>query len=283
MSNQLDDNNLKNERTVAFLVCVYKKDDVRAFNEMVISINELELPPNVKVRVYLHIDGILPSEFDSTIEALSPFKVLQSKIPIGLAKGLNKLIGTLTDESYYFRMDSDDICYSDRVIKQIHFMDVNLNIDFCGGSISEFIGNKENQVNIRKYPSDRASILNKMPKGSPFAHVTVCFRAGFFEKFSFYPVDYPLNEDIALWYLSLQNGAQASNLEDILVHVRMDSAYGRRSFQKAVSELKVYKKIAHWQGRSFFYPYLRFVFRLFPVFLVEKIYNSKLRNYFLNK
>jgi hypothetical protein len=271
----------QNKKAVAFLICVYKNDNFEWFKEMLSSINELEAPKGFEIRVYLHIDGVLPAVFNPVIDDFHPYKVLQSEESVGLANGLNKLIDTLADELYYFRMDSDDICHPQRIVKQINFMNDNPNIDFCGSSISEFIGSKENQVNVRTYPNNMDSIHDKIVRGSPFAHVTVCFKAGFFKKFGVYPIMYPLNEDIALWFLSLRSGAVASNLADVLVHVRMDSAYSRRTFQKATTELQVYKKIAHWQGRSFFYPYLRFFFRLFPVVIVKKIYNSKIRDILL--
>ena len=83
--------------------------------------------------------------------------------------------------------------------------------------------------------------------------------------------------------IALKNGADASNLSDVLVYVRMDSAYSRRTYQKAVSEFKVYRAIARWSGRSAFFPTLRFIFRLLPVSLVKSIYNSRARNFLLNK
>jgi hypothetical protein len=283
MFTQLVSDKLECSNSVAFLVCVYKNDDLDCFKEMLVSLNEIEAPKGFEIRVYLHIDGVLPSAFNPIIDDFHPYKVLQSEQPVGLANGLNKLIEVLADESYYFRMDSDDICHPQRVINQFEFMEKNPNIDFCGSSISEFIGVKENQVNIRTYPSDLGAIKKQMIKGSPFAHVTVCFRAGFFKKFGPYPTEYTLNEDIALWYLALKNGAVASNLGDVLVYVRMDSAYSRRTYHKAVAEFKVYRAIARWSGRSAFYPTLRFIFRLLPVSFVKSIYNSRVRNLLLNK
>jgi len=273
----------QNQKSIAFLICVYKNDNFEWFKEMLASLNELEIPKSYEIRVYLHIDGVLPNTFTSVIDDFDTYKILQSEQAIGLANGLNKLIEVLADESYYFRMDSDDICHPRRVINQLEYMEQNPKIDFCGSSISEFTGVKENQVNIRTYPHNLEAITKQMIKGSPFAHVTICFRADFFKKFGLYPTEYPLNEDIALWYLALKNGAIAANLGDILVYVRMDSAYSRRTYRKAVSEFKVYRAIARWSGQSVFYPTLRFIFRLLPVSIVKSIYNSRARNLLLNK
>lgn len=281
MFTQKDDS--EKARSVAFLVCVYKNDCFESFEEMLISLKGLVLPDGIGINVYLHIDGVLPDKFHTLINSFSPFKIIWSEKPVGLAKGLNKLIGILADELYYFRMDSDDVCSSDRVIKQVKFMNDNPELDFSGSSISEFVETKDNQVNVREYPSDMIGIKESIVKGSPFAHVTICFRGGFFNKFGSYPTSYPLNEDIALWYTVLKKGALASNLPDILVFVRMDSAYSRRTFRKAIYEFKVYKEIAQWLEKSMSYAYLRFIFRLLPVALVRLIYNSKFRNKFLNR
>ncbi len=283
MVNQLLFEKIKSSKSVAFLVCVYKNDDLDWFKEMLISLKGIEAPEGYEIRLYLHVDGVLPSDFSPVINNYHPYKILRSEQPVGLANGLNKLIEVLGDEEYYFRMDSDDICHPQRVINQLEFMKQNPNIDFCGTSISEFIDAKDNQVNIRTYPNGMEAIKQQMIKGSPFAHVTICFRAGFFDKYGLYPTEYPLNEDIALWYSALKSGATASNLADILVYVRMDSAYSRRTYQKAISEFKVYRAIALWSGRSAFYPTLRFMFRLLPVSLVKSIYNSRARNFLLNK
>ena len=59
-----------------------------------------------------------------------------------------------------------------------------------------------------------------------------------------------------------------------------DNFYKRRSYKKAIGEFKIYYKgITNNYGFSMklIYPVLRLGLRLFPVFLVEKIYNSSLR------
>ncbi|WP_300180642.1 glycosyltransferase [uncultured Aliivibrio sp.] len=268
---------------VAVLICTYCKDSNEHLNEMFASVFASDLPTGINVRLYLHIDGEICIEKEKVISNYPIYKILKSSNNVGLAKGLNKLIATIEDESYLFRMDADDLQASDRFINQIEFMEENTGIDFSGGSITEFEGNQLNVVQKRSYPSLQEGIISTVSRSSPFAHVTVCFRKGFFEKFGNYPESYPLNEDIAFWLQSLKLGAKGANIEQNCVFVRMDGAYSRRSYSKAVNEFKVFNMAAKWNKSGRIYPFLRFMFRLLPNNLVQKVYHSKCRNFFLER
>lgn len=270
-------------RSVGFIICVYRGDRVEFLEEMLQSIDEVVLTEGCELRVFLHVDGEISSDCERVIEKAKLYKVVRSAENVGLAIGLNRLIPFLTNEDFIFRLDADDLMRPERIIKQMAFMDKNPQIDFCGGSIDEFNNNKENVVNSRKYPLDMKSIKKTFPKSSPFAHVTICFRNDFFDKFGNYPTNYPLNEDIALWATCLRKGALGANIPDVIVDVRMDYAYSRRTTKKAIGEFKVFFMVSKWCKRGYIYPFLRLFFRLFPTKLVMFIYNSKLRKSFLEK
>ncbi|MDE1478537.1 glycosyltransferase [Xenorhabdus bovienii] len=266
-------------RYIAVISCTYLGDSPAFLDEMLSSVFKAKLPNEVELNFYLHVDGILTKKHEEILSKYNIYKRVDSPYSVGLAHGLNKLILMLENEDYIFRMDSDDICSEDRFVKQISFMDTNSTVDISGGSIEEFIGNTLNIVAKRVYPSSR--LENHLLKCSPLAHVTVCFRKGFFERFGFYPTEFPLNEDIAYWFRSFSQGAFGANINDVLVRVRMDGAYKRRSFKKSISELKVYLLISRWKRKVPFFPIARFLFRLLPPPIIERIYNSKLRTNFL--
>ncbi|QYJ95160.1 glycosyltransferase [Shewanella spartinae] len=270
-------------RNVAFIVCVYNGDNSVFLRESLDSIYSQKLPKCTGLKVYLHVDGDVGEDIESVIKQYPIYKLLRSKKNVGLAKGLNKLIDSLEDEAYIFRMDSDDLCRPNRVIEQINFMDSNGQVDFCGGSISEFIKDKSNAVTTRQYPENMARIVPTFLTSSPFAHVTICFRGDFFSKFGDYPVEFPLNEDIAYWLMSLKGGAIGANVNKVLVDVRMDDAYSRRTTKKAYNELRVFWAVAQWQRKGYVYPVLRFLFRFLPTRVVKYVYNSKFRTLLLEK
>ncbi len=267
---------------VAVIICVYCNDNIENFIEAFESIKfeqEGILPSDINM--YLHVDGPIGKRLEEAIHNLDFYKVIYSKENVGLARGLNKLLSSLGNEKYAFRMDADDISDPFRLYKQIKFMETNPQIDFCGGGMAEFIGAKSNVVATRKYPCDLDKINSFMGKASPFSHVTVCFRCASSAKIGFYPTTYPLNEDIALWNQAAENNCNYSNINDIVCFVRMDTAYARRTYIKAKYELEVYLKICKRLNKIPFYPYVRFFFRLLPPSIVKTVYNSSVRRFLL--
>ncbi|EPJ3899499.1 MULTISPECIES: glycosyltransferase [Enterobacterales] len=265
--------------SIAVIIAVYKNDKYEDFVSAIKSItfNQKSIQQD-RIKVYLHIDGHVSKNMMEFIESSGfIYKSIHSKNPVGLAKGLNKLISILEDEKYVFRMDADDLSLPNRLQYQIEYMENNPIIDISGGSIQEFIASSNNIVATRCYPLTHEEIFKVIYKASPFAHVTICFRRTSLAKIGFYPVDYPLNEDIALWFQALKNGATCGNIEQVLVKVRMDGAYDRRSSVKAFNEFKVYWNIMLWKKSFSFFPFMRFVFRFLPIKLVKIIYNSFVR------
>nr|BCN22407.1 UDP-Gal:alpha-D-GlcNAc-diphosphoundecaprenol beta-1,3-galactosyltransferase [Vibrio mimicus] len=258
---------------LAVLMCVYNGDCpvnfAKAVNSMKSDVHE--------IRIYLHIDGNISQELEKKISELRIYKTIKSDSNVGLAAGLNKLIATLENERYIFRMDSDDVSKGNRIDEQVCFMESNKGIDVSGGYIEEFIGNESNTIYIRKYPLVNSHIQKIMFTSSPLAHVTACFRGNFFDNFGPYPTDYPLNEDIALWTSSSRKGATFGNIDRVLVKVRMDGAYDRRTTKKAIPEFKVYLKHCISNRKLPIKIFARLAFRFFPVFLTKKIYVSEIR------
>ena len=70
-----------------------------------------------------------------------------------LNKGIEKAFGT-----YIVRMDADDVSVSDRVEKQVKFMDENPRISISG-SWMKYFGSKDEDV---KFPTSESDVSNKM-------------------------------------------------------------------------------------------------------------------------
>ncbi len=264
--------------SVAVIISVYSNDSPLFFEEAVASI-----PAAVRgesVNVYLHVDGPIGDALNDSLKKFNFYKIIKSPTNIGLAAGLNKLIASLGDEWLVFRMDADDVNLEARFQGQYDFMVSNPGVDILGGNILEFLGSPANIVFKKRYPCGDFAIKKKIFKSSPFAHVTVCFRRAFFDKVGLYPVEYPLNEDIAYWFKALKSGVTMANLPIYCVCVRMDGAYGRRGYAKSLNELKVFFKGCRENNVFPFYPVVRFAFRMMPSALVRLIYKSRLRSVF---
>lgn len=271
---------------LAVLMCVYGGDDPSYFEAALNSIEASISNDNNHLRVYIHIDGDVSPVILSLInECPIMHRIVKSEDNIGLAAGLNKLIALLEDEEYIFRMDADDIVVKGRFSSQIEYMERELDVDFSGGGICEFEGDVSgvDLSSARFYPSKHSEIIDTIVKGSPFAHVTMCFRKGFFQRFGCYPTEYPLNEDIAYWFKAIRAGAIGANIQKTLVFVRMDMAYSRRSLRKAFPEFKVYCSIVQWARRGWMYPFIRLLFRILPSSIVKYLYRSRFRTIILGQ
>lgn len=273
-------------KKIAFIITVYKGDNLEFFQEAIKSICDQTVGFE-NINIYLGIDGSLNSLTENYINKNKElfYKIVKNEVNKGLAFTLNKLINSLGNEEFIFRMDSDDICKVDRVKKQIKFLNSNSSILICGGAIEEFT--EEAGVKMtRYYPNTTREAKNYIYKASIFAHPAVCFKKEFFKKGFRYDANYKFSQDVDLWFRALKYNVQIGNIDDVVLQLRVQSNfYKRRSYKKAFGEYKIYiKGIISNYGISYklIYPLFRLGFRLFPVFLVEKIYNSNLRK-LLNK
>jgi hypothetical protein len=271
---------------VAFIMTVYKNDKLKFFKEAIESIVNQDYGFE-NINIYLGIDGNIPLEIETYINENRNFfyKIVKNKQNKGLAFILNRLIDILENEEYIFRMDSDDICKRDRVSKQVNFMELHPQIEIIGGAIEE-IDESGNVKMIRTYPKSTIEAKDYIVKASIFAHPTVCFRKSFFEKGFRYNENYKFNQDLALWFESLSKNIQISNIDDVVLSLRIsDDFYKRRNYKRAFSEFQIYwKGIIKLYGYNWrlIYPIVRLIIRLMPSNIIKVIYSEKFRK-FLNK
>ena len=130
------------------------------------------------------------------------------------------------------RMDSDDICASDRFEKQLAYMEQHPECDIVGGQITEFIDNPDNIVGKREVPCANDAIYHYMRSRCALNHPTVMFKkkavldAGNYQ-------DWFWNEDYYMWIRMMEQGCVFANLPDVLVNMRSGiDQYGRRGGMK---------------------------------------------------
>jgi len=271
---------------VAFIITVYKNDKLEYFKEAIESIINQDYGFE-NINIYLGIDGKLPRDIENYIQENEKLfhRVIKNDKNMGLAYTLNRLIDNLENEKYVFRMDSDDICKLDRVSKQINFMKKNQSIEILGGAIEEFDENG-NILMIRKYPKNNKEALNYIYKASIFAHPAVCFRKSFFNKGFRYNIKHRFSQDLELWFQALFNDIEISNINDIILSLRVSNNFHkRRSLKKGFGELNIYwNGIKELYGYNYrlIYPIMRIFIRLMPPVFIKIIYNKKIRNFLNN-
>ena len=272
---------------ISVLMAVYKKESAEHLERSLRSIwdDQMRKPD----QIVLVEDGPLTEEL---YDVISRWRViLGSKLcspknekNMGLAIALNLGLNYVTCD-FVARNDSDDFSAPDRFELQAKYLEEHDDVDVVGGSMQEF-NNNNPCLAIRHYPEKNISTY--ICKAVPVAHPTVMMRTKIFKEGGIkYDTRYPMNEDIALWYDILRNGYHISNIPEIIYHFECsDSMYERRSKEKAWPEFKVYMRgindlhgISSWR---YIYPISRLAFRLMPVWMVKKIYGSKVRQKFLD-
>lgn len=162
---------------------------------------------------------------DQTLKILQEYKEKDNRIKIlhneknlGLAASLNKGILKSTGD-WIIRMDDDDISLSDRIEKQINFMQNNPDIDIFGGKaiFQDIDGNEVKSYSPNYPPTDTKEIEKLFYKTCPLMHNTICMRKKSIMDVGMYNKDFSGAEDYELWVRAWKSGLIIKNMNDILV------------------------------------------------------------------
>lgn len=140
------------------------------------------------------------------------------------------------------RMDTDDICRSDRFALQLKQFEENPDLDICGGHICEFEDTPELVVARRCVPLDDVAIKKYQKRRDAFNHMTVMYKKSKVLEAGNYQ-SCMLMEDTYLWVNMFLSGCVACNVDDYLVYARI----GKDMFERR-GGWSYYKK--YRQGRK---------------------------------
>lgn len=117
---------------------------------------------------------------------------------------------------YIARVDTDDPCEPDRLLKQVSYLEANPEVDVVGGSLIVVDSNND-ELGRRHYPIKHDEIVRRMQWTTAVAHPTVLMRRSAFQRFGFYDESFRYAEDLELWLRWIQHGARFANLPDYLI------------------------------------------------------------------
>lgn len=117
------------------------------------------------------------------------------------------------------RMDSDDICVSDRFELQLRRFIQSSDLDVLGGYIAEFDSLPENASSLRVVPISHDEIVRAAKLYCPMNHVSVMYKRAAVLSAGSYG-DFVGVEDYPLWVSMLKKGCRFENLPLTLVKVR---------------------------------------------------------------
>jgi glycosyltransferase involved in cell wall biosynthesis len=222
---------------VSVIMCVYRGDRLDPLHDAVCSVLA-QTHEDLVLRIY--VDGSIAADVRAYLEALADARVrLQfAEMNQGLAVGLNRLIDeSLRDGCEVIaRMDADDVCYPQRLEKQLAFLDSHPEVDVIGAGCLE-VDEDTGEEFLKLLPMDDRTLKRGLVKRTPFVHSTVVFRAQVFAGGTRYR---PLaSEDMHLWMDLARYGWTFANLPEPLMRYRVSDALFRRrsSWDKVSTEL----------------------------------------------
>lgn len=174
---------------------------------------------------------------DSTVEIASKFK--DSRIVI-ISDGQNKGISTRLNQAvnmakgmYFCRMDADDISFSNRLERQVEFLEENSRVDVVASSIVIF-SNDGSLNGVVEVQASHEAICKHPWRGFYFPHPTWMGKTEWFKRHGYNPLANGA-EDQLLLYSTFRNSYFAG-ITDVLLGYREDS----RNFKKMLQRRKVF-------------------------------------------
>lgn len=179
--------------------------------------------------------------------------LLFNETNVGLAESMNKGLSCAKGD-YIARMDADDVAFTDRLEKQIAFLNYS-NADLVGGNCV-FID--EDSEEIGKNESFRTEIEKYLPHRNVIIHPTVLVKRSVLMNVGGYR-NFPCSQDYDLWLRILSAGYKLVNLPEYILYYRKSqrsiTANKRvEQFYTAQYQRKLYRERQR-QGRDSFSEY----------------------------
>jgi glycosyltransferase involved in cell wall biosynthesis len=194
-------------------------------------------------------------------------------------------ISNVKTAKYFFRMDADDISDTQRLEKQIAFLEKHPKISILGSGLYE-VNEQGKQVGQRKLPQKHGEIIRFLPKRCSINHPTVVIRLSVFKQGFRYREDLMNTQDYFFWADLAAAGFKFANLSDKLLKFRrVNDFYKRRGLGKSINEFKArfytMKVLDKYSLGNILYAFAVLALRLMPGRVVKIAY--KLDRYLLNK
>jgi glycosyltransferase involved in cell wall biosynthesis len=265
------------------LLSVYKKENPSFLELALVSVIENQtIKPN---EIIIIKDGFLTDSLDIILNNFltkypNVIKIFGYELNHGLGYALNYGL-KLCENEIVFRMDTDDICVSDRFEKQLQIFNDQKNIVLLGGLIEEFNNTPGDLKQIRNVPISSSQIEAKKFSRSPFSHMTVAFKKSIILDLGGYK-DMPGYEDHYLWLRVLRK-YKGYNIPEVLVHARVGNDFlGRRQGIKFFKNELFFQNTLlkeNLQTLPYYIKHLivRVIPKLFPKLILKLLYKFILR------
>ncbi len=263
----------------SFLASVYKNSKTSEMRLCVEGMINQSVKPD---QIVVVVDGPVEGELKEYLKSLAQeplFTIVPIEKNVGLGNALKEGMTHCKNEMIA-RMDTDDIMELDRIEKQLSVFEKDPSLSIVGSNIDEFIGTIDNVQGVRDVPETHEEICKYLKKRCPFNHMTVLFKKSEVEKAGGY-LHWHYDEDSYLWVRMYLAGCKFYNIQENLVHARIDdTTFARRGgwkYYKSERDLFKYMykhKIIGW----FAYQkakWIRFILQvLMPNFMRKWIFKN---------
>ena len=151
---------------------------------------------------------------------------------MGITATRNNLLKAIPEQCGFVAwLDADDICYPERLQKQIDFLISHPEIGAVSAAL-EIIDENSCTTGWRSYPCSSSEIRCKLPRVNVIAQPVIMLRKDVLDSIGFYSENYPYGEDYQYWLRVLEK-YEFANLPEPLLRYRIS---GNQSKQKHLKE-----------------------------------------------
>jgi glycosyltransferase involved in cell wall biosynthesis len=273
-TNLLEEVFLMSDYKISVLLCVHNGEDLLYFNLAMTSIINQTRRAD---QIVLVVDGQVRDELDYVISnyegRLDELKIVRLPFNIGLAKALNKGLAFCAGD-LIARMDSDDICMSNRFeIQEKEFL-INSQLDIAGSNAK--LIDKDGEVYGSKCAPTLHSDIYANMFACPFIHPSVMYKRKSITDIGGYSEKLTRRQDYELWFRCARAGYQFMNVNSFLIQYRLTKNTHKKQTK---SMLLLQGRIGfggvcllnqeHWKKVAVFYPFLR---SFLPTSVIHVIY-----------
>lgn len=166
-------------------------------------------------------DGSTDSTWSVLIEYAprdSRVVVVRNEKNIGLTRSLNKALA-LAKGKYIARQDADDLSLSERLEKQVSYLESHSSVGLLGTSY-EVISNDGQVLTVERMPTQNKVLQKKLLNQNCFGHGSVVIRRVCFDRVGSYRTAFKYAQDYDLW-LRIAEHFEVANLSESLYQYRV--------------------------------------------------------------
>ncbi len=224
----------------------------------------------------------LLSEYNRKVLKTYHLTEVKGSLNYGLPSCLNYGIH-VSESEYIVRIDSDDIAVLNRLEEIRSYAEENPDISLFGAHVQEFSEDMSTPGKLRKVPLTEDDIFSYGGWRNPFNGPAVVFKRMAAIQIGGYP-QIASNEDYCFWALFMKLGYKVGNIDSVHVHMRAGEEIiarrrGKRYSKGEVDSIKFLYAIGWFSFPKFLFSVIiRRVIRLFPQFVLKRVYSNLLRS-----